>query len=426
MSITRRELLYSAGAMGGLGLLGAPSVWARPVRAGDRKFLFIYCFGGADQTTVYVPTMAHTSIPDEPGALSAAAGDLVYVDHEARPAVRDFLETYGDRTAFLHGLEVRSISHERCQQLVLTGSADSDVDDWPTLLAGNAAADITLPALVHSGPAFSSRFSDAVIRLGETGQLSTLIDGTALTERSSMPVVAQSAEISSLVDDYVSRRSGRLVGADGGLRRFSQAYLNSLERLDSLKELSGEVDLSLEAALELPDQVQPILDCLELGLARTGMIEFKGVNQEGFDTHSANYRQSGHFERLFSDLQLVVDDMAGRPGTAGGSLLDETCIVVFSEMGRHPLLNSEQGKDHWTFTSAMLIGSGVAGGRAYGGYGENFEGAPIIPETGEVHDSGIRLLSNHLGATLLALGDVDPGEYLPGIDPITAILADSA
>jgi hypothetical protein len=368
--------------------------------------------------------MDHTSVPDEPGALRTTSGDLVYVDHPDRPAVRAFMDTYGEKTALLHGLEVRSISHERCQQLVLTGSADGESDDWPTLLAGHASDSILLPALVHSGPAFSSRYSDAVVRLGETGQLSRLIDGTALTEQSDHLVVPPPVAVSQLVDAHVQQRTRALSEGSGGPRRFSGAYLNALKRLESLKDLSGEVDLSLEAALELPDQVQPILDCLELGLARTGMIEFRGVNQEGFDTHSANERQSGHFERLFSDLGLIVEDIAARPGSGGGSLLDELCIVVFSEMGRHPLLNSEMGKDHWTFTSAMLIGSGVAGGRAYGGYGEDFQGASIIPATGEVHESGITMLANHLGATLLAMGDVDPGEYLPGIEPITALLAD--
>ncbi len=424
MHWTRRRFCTAASALGGLGLAGIRPSWAGPVAAGERKFLFIYCVGGADQTTVYVPTMDHSAIPDEPEATIGRAGDLVYVDHPDRPSVRAFMETYGERTALLHGLEIRSISHERCQQLVLTGGADGEADDWPTLLAGHAAADVPLPALVHSGPAFSSKYSNSVIRLGETGQLSRLIDGTALTEQSDLPVLLAPASVSELVDAHLVDRASRLASGTGGVRTFAGAYLSALDRLDSLKSLSGSVDLSLDSALDLPDQVQPILDCLELGLARTGMIEFKGVNHEGFDTHSANQRQSGHFNLLFSDLLQVVDDMAGRPGTGGGSLLDEVCIVVFSEMGRHPLLNAELGKDHWTFTSTMLIGSGVAGGRAYGGYGENFDGAPIVPSTGEVHDSGVKMLANHLGATLLAMGDVDPGEYLPGIEPITALLSD--
>jgi hypothetical protein len=423
MDLNRRDLLRGAGALGGLGLVGLRPSWARPAVAGERQFLFIYCSGGADQTTVYAPTMAHVSVPDEAGAVEARVGDLVFVDHPDRPAVRDFLTRYGEQTALLHGLEIRSISHERCQQIVLTGSADGELDDWPSLLAGHAL-DLPLPGLVHSGPAFSSQYSGAIIRLGETGQLSGLLDGSALRTRSDLPLLAPSAEVSGLVDAHLVQRAEALQAAGGGISRFSGAYRESLERLRTLKGLASDVDLSIDSALDLSDQVQPILDCMELGLARTGMIEFKGVNHEGFDTHSLNQRQSGHFELLFSELGLLLDSLASRSGSGGGSLLDQTVVVVFSEMGRHPLLNTQGGKDHWTFTSAMMIGSGVAGGRAYGGYGEDFEGAPIDPGSGEVHDSGVQMISSHLGATLLALGDVDPAEYLPGISPITALLSD--
>jgi hypothetical protein len=93
MDWTRRNLMTSAGALGGLGLLGVRSGWARPVVPGARRFLFIYCFGGADQTTVYMPTMDHPSIPDEPGATAASVGDLRFVDHAERPSVRRFMET---------------------------------------------------------------------------------------------------------------------------------------------------------------------------------------------------------------------------------------------------------------------------------------------------------------------------------------------
>ena len=167
-----------------------------------------------------------------------------------------------------------------------------------------------------------------------------------------------------------------------------------------------------------------MLDCLELGLTRCGVVEYRGVNDEGFDTHSDNARQSGHFEEMFGFLLDIVDDMATRPGSDGGSLLDETTLVVFSEMGRHPLLNTQLGKDHWTFISAMLVGGGINGGRVYGGYDEDFLGVATDLTSGQPHPSGVTLLANHLGATILALGDVDPGTYMPGVDPILAVLAD--
>jgi uncharacterized protein (DUF1501 family) len=48
-------------------------------------------------------------------------------------------------------------------------------------------------------------------------------------------------------------------------------------------------------------------------------------------------------------------------------LLDETLVVVMSEMGRTPKINPRAGRDHWTFCyTAMLAGAGIRGGSVYG------------------------------------------------------------
>ena len=40
-----------------------------------------------------------------------------------------FFEQYGDRTAVVNGMEVRSVTHERCRELVFTGYGDGATDD---------------------------------------------------------------------------------------------------------------------------------------------------------------------------------------------------------------------------------------------------------------------------------------------------------
>jgi uncharacterized protein (DUF1501 family) len=115
-------------------------------------------------------------------------------------------------------------------------------------------------------------------------------------------------------------------------------------------------------------------------------------------------------------------DLEARPGPAWGTLADEVVLVVCSEMGRSPLLNSQDGKDHWTYTSAMLVGPGVRGGLVAGGFDDDGLGRPTALSTGEPSDKGVALTSAHLGATVLALGGVDPGDYLEGIDPVSALL----
>ena len=43
--------------------------------------------------------------------------------------------------------------------------------------------------------------------------------------------------------------------------------------------------------------------------------------------------------------------------------------------------------------------------------------------SGDITGSGTALLPEHLGATLLALGDVDPADYISNPQPIAAAMA---
>ena len=79
----------------------------------------------------------------------------------------------------------------------------------------------------------------------------------------------------------------------------------------------GDLDLSIDSSVEVPDQVQPVLDALELGLARVGCIRHMGLNHMGWDTHADNTAlQTAHFETLFADLEIILADMDAGP--AGG------------------------------------------------------------------------------------------------------------
>ena len=64
------------------------------------------------------------------------------------------------------------------------------------------------------------------------------------------------------------------------------------------------------------------------------------------------------FDQTFSAL---MEDLDSR------GLLDETLVVVMSDMGRTPKINARAGRDHWTFCySVVLAGAGIRGGTVYG------------------------------------------------------------
>lgn len=60
-------------------------------------------------------------------------------------------------------------------------------------------------------------------------------------------------------------------------------------------------------------------------------------------------------------LATLLDDLSDR------GLLDETLVMLSSEFGRTPKINSDAGRDHWPKVfSVMLAGGGIRGGMIYG------------------------------------------------------------
>jgi hypothetical protein len=87
------------------------------------------------------------------------------------------------------------------------------------------------------------------------------------------------------------------------------------------------------------------------------------IDFDCWDTHTRNFHilrdtNLPNFDRTFTAL---LGDLQGR------GLLDETLVVVMSEMGRTPRVNGNGGRDHWTFCYSMFMaGAGVRGGTLFG------------------------------------------------------------
>jgi len=116
-------------------------------------------------------------------------------------------------------------------------------------------------------------------------------------------------------------------------------------------------------------------------------IKAKCKSAGGWDTHGNNFNcLKDHllpeFDRAYSAL---LEDLAQR------GLLDETLVLVSSEMGRKPKIGDPRsggvggaGRDHWTACQSVLFaGGGVAGGQVYGAsdrLGEYPQEKPAGPE----------------------------------------------
>jgi uncharacterized protein (DUF1501 family) len=179
----------------------------------------------------------------------------------------------------------------------------------------------------------------------------------------------------------LSRRSVEQVSA---VQTHSRQHRRALELLASSRT-AGAFDVTREP-LRLRERYGQTVNGMSLLLARRLVeagVPFITVfwmedpsltsrcrSAGGWDTHGNNFnclRENllPEFDRGFSAL---VDDLHAR------GLLEETLLLVTSEMGRKPRIGDPRsggpggaGRDHWTHCmSVVLAGGGIRGGRHYG------------------------------------------------------------
>ncbi|MEN9785878.1 MAG: hypothetical protein RLZZ299_1142 [Pseudomonadota bacterium] len=415
--MSRRALLGSLAAVAAGGVL-------RPARAAvaspaDRKFVFVWAYGGWDPTVALAPLHAAPAVACQPGSEPATSGDHAWTHHPDRPAVDAFFARYGAQAAVLHGITMASVGHDTCLKLAYTGDTTGTSPDWGVRLAAAAADRYALPQVVARGPQFPGQHGALVTRIGTSGRVESLLRGALLASGlDGVPVPSRGTQ--SALDALVASRSAfRREGARGARQAaLFDAHASSVAGAHRLEEVVGDVRWGEDSALST--QVDLALDLIRLDLSRCVTLAYERL--ETWDSHADNFRKQGENQQaLFQGLLRLLDGLAALPGHRAARALDETVVVVASEMGRTPQLNGGEGKDHWGVTSVLLIGAGVRGGRSFGGYTPHMYGATLDFATGEPDAEGRTPVGADLGATLLSLGGLDPGEVRTG-RPISGML----
>ena len=405
-----------AAAFSTLGLTARPAL--ADVANGDLKFLFVFNNGGWDPATVFAPMFDQQNVDMEPGAQPMNIGGLTLVDGAGRPSVRGFFEQHHDRTVVINGVSVRSLSHDICRSICLTGNSSGLQPDWATRLADARRTDFTLPHLVLAGPSYAGAMGAAVARAGYSGQLDGLLGG-GLLDDSDLPAALPSPAAERALDRWMSRRAA--ARADGAVDPIEGALMDDYEeavaRASALKGVRH--DVSFTPGFGLGTQGPTAVEALSKGIARCVTVSA----QVSWDTHANNATQSTLFESLFADLGALMNLLAATPGEQAASLADETVVVVLSEMGRTPRFNASQGRDHWPYTSVMVVGPGITGSRMIGGFDDRYYGRTVDPASGDIADGGTLVTAGSVGATLVELAGGDAAVAMPGETPIRGMLS---
>ena len=400
---TRRELFRNS-LLGGVAM-GLPKN-AQAEAINTEKIIFITCFGGWDPTRVLVPAFDNPIVHMEDLAELWNIGNLQLVDHPHRPSVRQFFEANHQRCAIMNGILSPSVSHQACLELMRTG-APNGFPDWPTLLARDLFSDMPIPHLAISGDVFSGNLGSLVTRMGNSQLLESLLDDS-LYEWSDVLLGGVDSQLIIAEQEVRLRRMGRL--AENTNRDVFQNALESAVRAQYLKEHHWQVNWDSDGSL-LSDCLLAV-DVLEQGISSCISIGHSAL----WDSHSNNeVYQHWLWEELFSALDTLWLELSSRQ-TPSGPLSEQCTVVVLSEMGRAPCLNSSLGKDHWPYTSALIMSPFLTESRVIGGYDAQFHGLPLNLSGAEYASDGILLSPQHFGASIVQLMGGDAQELLFGID----------
>jgi hypothetical protein len=198
------------------------------------------------------------------------------------------------------------------------------------------------------------------------------------------PILPSSVLGPELTLDRLHTRRGLLDQIDAGLRRVeSEQALDSYGRTQQ-RAFNLLTSSRLKAAFDLSREEPRLLDRYGRTLFGHSTLIARRLVEEGvrfvnvtwdlfwdrikvdfdaWDTHQRNFPilKDNKLPGLDQTFSALMEDLNDR------GLLDETLVVVMSEMGRTPQLNPAGGRDHWTFCySVLFAGAGVRGGTVCG------------------------------------------------------------
>jgi uncharacterized protein (DUF1501 family) len=427
--ISRRNILLGGATTLALSSLARPARAQSAGNATGKNLVIVFAEGGWDPVYVLDPKPGLTTIDAPVGSIQQFGNVPIWAD-PSRPNTTAFFTRYADRCSVINGVQVRSIVHPDCWKRMLTGTPSDANPDLGAISAYELGRDLPVPYLILGTLAYSGPLAAVCGRAGTTNQILALLDpsyayapvpGGTVPGANQLAQVFPSLDEETLIHQYTRARAEREY-ATRGQRGYNKArvddFISSLTRGEDLKAYASGFG-TRGLAVNLDQQVNLALNGLQ-----TGLCYAVNLGAGAWDTHYDDTLQSGLNETLYASLTTLTDALTARAGKAVGSkMIDETIVVVLSEMGRTPKLNAAGGKDHWPVTSALVFGAGIKGGQVLGGTTDALAAKNVDLTTGQLSESGVQLQPTNLMAGLLTAVGVDPTSYFPGVEAFRGFLA---
>jgi len=365
--IARRQFLgglaagSAAGIVGGLGALAQPAA-AKELATSQKRVLLFFMSGGLSQLESWDPKPK-----TDTGGPFRAIPTSVPGTHisELLPLTAQQMH----HLTIVRSVNTKENDHGKGRFMMECGRRQMAGAKYPHIGAvaakALAPADATLPGHIHITPGGSGGRSDNAAYLGP--KYASIILGNGKPPQNS----ARAAELTVDADSRRNAFRRQLNNRFTARRKTAETdvYTYNYEQAQQLMRQGEVFDVSKEPAADHERYGKHPFGkhCLLARRLLENGLTFVQVSHSNYDTHNENFNfhleQVGEFDRSFS---AIVSDLAVR------GMLESTLIVVMSEFGRTPRINSRYGRDHWGTAWSVVLGGGrIHRGAVYGATNKN-------------------------------------------------------
>jgi hypothetical protein len=458
VQLQRRHFLKAAAGFAGASVLGVTPfralAQATTFAPADRCFVFVYFGGGWDvllgldprDPTVFTPErVSETRIL--PG-YSLLSSDGSFPETLVRPSQRTGgpvptmqfgpaigrLADHYDKLAVVRGIHMNTVAHEVGFRYFLTGKEPignaARGSSTATEIVGQMKPAVPVQSIAYGIESYNDRYP------GYANALRVSRANDLILALSPSPTSIDSEIEQQLVDlrGKTVTCESELYDTRGlvGQYRQARAQMASVlgNQLHKSFQLDFENDGAKDPAIERRNMQRAMIRS-QYNLPATGNVNYdspagraaliaialkQGISQcvsmnlvGGLDTHFGTQVAHATSQRNgWNALADLVADLRKSDHPAGGTFLDHTTILAFSEFSRTPLINGSGGRDHHISSSALLIGAGIKHNLVFGRAGDiNMAPGVVDRKTGEPDPKGVNILPEDVIATVLASAGLD-------------------
>ncbi len=352
-------------------------------------YLFINAGGGWDPTMLCDPKGGTVNRGFAASAI-ARAGNISYApvmyNTDGGYSNQRFFEKFSPRLMVLNGVDMQTNNHDSGNRYTWSGKLEDGYPPLAALIAAALAPGQPLGFLSNGG----YENTQGIVPLTRVNDLGAIA-------RIAFP---NRPDPNNMMSHYHSNDTAARIARFQQARLQAMAQRQSLAVFDrSMKQLASTRSGGnlLERLLQFlpPDALinatnNPIARQGYVALAayQAGLTAAANLDVGGFDTHGDHdNQQSNALGRLLRGIDLVMDRVDAL------NMQDKVVVMVGSDFGRTPEYNMQNGKDHWSVTSMMMMGAGITGNKVVGASTDNFRAKGFDLDNAVVNEASTKKLN---------------------------------